>query len=90
MTKVLRMTSFEQRNIKFETPITVTDQNGIEREVDEIYIKAVNKTGKTAECLYRNNDINYFAKNIRISYVNGSMFAKVNGTNYKIGTYEEV
>ncbi len=90
MTRVLRMTSFEQRDIKFETPIKVKDQNGIEREIDEIYIKAVNKSGKTVECLYRNKNMNYFTKNIRISYVNETIFVKLNGINYKIGTFEEV
>lgn len=90
MKTTYRINLFKPIPILFEKPMIVKDCDGLEREIDEAIFREVNKSGKTARFLLRSNGINMISKNYKISYVSGIMFVKLNGTDYRIGTFEEV
>lgn len=90
MKTTYRINVFKSTPILFEKPMIVTDNNGIKRQIDEAICRGINESGKTARFLLRSKGINMISKNYKISYVNGIMFVKLNGTDYRIGTFEEV
>lgn len=90
MKTTYRINLFKSTPILFEKPMIVKDSDGWEREIDEAIFREVNKSGKIARFLLRSNGINMISKNYKISYVSGIMFVKLNGTDYRIGTFEEV
>lgn len=89
MKTTYRIATFKAIQILFEKPMIVTDNNGIKRQIDEAICRGINESGKTARFLLRNGDMNITVKNYKISYLSGIMFVKLNGTDYRIGTYKE-
>lgn len=90
MKTIYQITTFKSIQILFEKPMIVTDSNGIKRQIDEAICRGINESGKTARFLLRSGDMNITVKSYKISYLSGIMFVKLNGMDYRIGTYKEV
>lgn len=89
--KTLRITEF-YKNKDINESFTAIDSCGIKRQIDEVIVKELSKTGKTVCCLLRQNNINMIHKNYRVSYLSGNMYITVgeNKHSYLVGKYEEV
>lgn len=90
MKTTYQITTFKSIQILFEKPMIVNDSNGIKRQIDEAICRGINESGKTARFLLRSGDMNITVKSYKISYLSGIMFVKLNGMDYRIGTYKEV
>lgn len=64
--------------------------DGFKREVNRFRIDSITKSGKSAICVFYKNDLCISDMAKRITYRNGELAVKINGTAYKIGEYEEV
>lgn len=64
--------------------------DGFKREVNRFRVDTITKSGKSAVCVFYMNDMSITDLAKRITYRNGELTVKINGTAYKIGEYEEV
>ena len=63
--------------------------DGFKRKVNTFRVDSITKSGKSAICVFYNNNFSITDLCKRITYKNGEMNVTINGNVYKIGNYIE-